>query len=205
MASVTTGPHTPRRRLSVDERRSAILDAARSRFSSAPYPAVSAAEVARASGSSTGLVFHYFGSKAQLYAEVVRGAAQDLADEQVRAQAALPEGVPVRDRVRARVLVQLDHVAARGTADGLPLGGGEEPPEAVAVRREAREAQVEALRQLLAVGDGVRHRYAVRGWLGLLDEVCRRWVEAGCPESERHPAVDAALGALEGALGDWRA
>lgn len=196
---------SPRRRLSVDERRSAILDAARARFAAAAYPEVSAAEIARASGSSTGLVFHYFGSKAQLYAEVVRGAARDLADQQAAAQEALPDGVPVRDRVRARVLVQLDHVAARGTADGLPLGGGEEPPEAREVRREAREAQVDALQRLLPPGDGVRHRYAVRGWLGFLDEACLRWSEAGCPGDERHPVADAALGALEGALGDWRA
>ena len=32
---------------------------------------------------------------------------------------------------------------------------------------------------------------------------CQAWVDAGCPERDRHPLTEAALGALEGALGDW--
>lgn len=182
-----------------------ILDAAREAFASTPYAEVSAAQVAEASGSSAGLVFHYFGSKAQLYAEVVRGAMHDLGEAHEAAQAALADGVPVRDRVRAAVLVRLDHLAGRPGVWATPLVGGEEPTEALAVRREARAMEVEVLRALLPVADWARHEYALWGWLGFLDQACLRWVEAGCPVDERHPLTDAALGALEGALGDWGA
>lgn len=201
----TPGASTTRRRLSTEERRAVILEAAREAFATAPYAEVSAARVGEASGSSTGLVFHYFGSKAQLYAEVVRGAMQDLAAAQASAQAELAEGVPVRDRVRAAVLVQLDHLSGRPSVWATPLVGGEEPPEALAVRREARAAEVDVLRALLPVADWSRHEYALWGWCGFLDQACLRWVEAGCPDDERHPLADAALGALEGALGDWGA
>lgn len=205
MASVPPPPPGPRRRLSTSERRAAILDAALECFSSAPYAEVSAAQVAEAADSSTALVFHYFGSKAQLYAEVVRVQAQALADRQTSAQRALPDGVPVRDRVRAMVMVRLDHVAAQVATRGRPPVGGEEPVEARIARQEVREAQVEALRELLPPSDRARHLYAVQGWLGFVDEVCLRWAEAGCPADDRHVVADAALGALEGALGDWRA
>lgn len=206
MASVSTAEtRMPRRRLSTQERRGAILEAARQAFAGSAYAEVSAAQVAEASGSSTGLVFHYFGSKAQLYAEVVRGVLQELAAAQAAAQAALADGVPVRDRVRAVVLVQLDHVAARPGEWATPLVGGEEPPEALAVRREARATQVDALRDLLRVTGWARHEYALWGWCGFLDQACLRWTEAGCPDDERHPLADAALGAIEGALGDWAA
>lgn len=204
MASVSTAA-TPmtRRRLSTEERRAAILAAALEAFAGSSYADVSAARVAEASGSSTGLVFHYFGSKAQLYADVVRGGLQDLAQAQAKAQAELPEGVPVRDRVRAAVLVRLDHAAGRPGGRVLALVGGEEPPEALAVRREARAAEVESLRALLPLTRWARHEYALWGWFGFLDQVCLRWSETGCPEDQRHPLADAALGALEGALGDW--
>ena len=201
----TPAARTMRRRLSTQERRAVILAAARDAFASSAYAEVSTAQVAEASGSSTGLVFHYFGSKAQLYAEVVRGAMQDRAAALASAQAALPDGVPVRDRVRAAVMVQLDHVAGRPGVWASPLGGGEEPPEALAVRREARADEVDALRALLPVVGGARHEYALWGWLGFLDQVCLRWTRAGCPDDERHSLADAALGALEGALGDWGA
>ena len=50
-----------------------------------------------------------------------------------------------------------------------------------------------------------RHRYALWGYLGFIDAACLHWVERGCPDEERWGLVDAALGALEGGLGDWAA
>ena len=56
------------RRLSVEERRAEILDAATTTFASLPYGDVSAQLIAQRCGVSEGLIFHYFGSKAGLYA-----------------------------------------------------------------------------------------------------------------------------------------
>ena len=54
-------------------------------------------------------------------------------------------------------------------------------------------------------GEQARHRYALWGYLGFIDAACLHWVERGCPDEERWGVIDAALGALEGGLGDWAA
>jgi AcrR family transcriptional regulator len=193
----------PRRRLDVDQRREAIRAAARRLFADAPYPEVSIAEIARAAGASPALVFHYFASKASLYATVVDDAIQTLADAQRSAQAKLDGGVPVRDRVRVSLLVYLDHIATHPAAWAAPLLGGEEPRQALDARHRARAAYVVALRDLLKPAGLARHEYALWGYFGFLDQACLHWVQAGCPDADRHAVIDAALGALEGALGDW--
>jgi AcrR family transcriptional regulator len=194
---------SPRQRLDVDQRREAILAAARGLYAQAPYAEVSMAQVAQAAGASPALVFHYFGSKAGLYAAVVDGAIQSLAAAQREADAGLPAGVPARDRVRASLLIYLDHVATHPRSWAAPLTGGEEPGEAQKVRHHARAAYVAALLELLKLAPWPRYDYALWGYFGFLDQACLQWVNQGCPESDRHALVDAALGALEGALGDW--
>ncbi len=79
-----------------------------------------------------------------------------------------------------------------------------EPEAAVAHRRQAASVLVEKLKEITGIGDFARHHWALWGWVGFLEAGGRRWVEAGCPEEQRWPLIDAALGALEGALGDWR-
>lgn len=194
----------PRRRLDAETRRRAILEVAARAFGAAPYEEVSMASVAAEAGVSEALVFRYFESKADLYAALVRLAVADLARRQDAADAALPAGVPVRDRVRAALEVYLDHVAGhpRGWAAPLVVAGND-TPSALAVRRAARQAQGDRLRALLGVSGWLRHEYAVWGYLGFLDGACLAWVERGCPADERDSLVSAALGALEGALGDW--
>lgn len=195
---------SPRRRLDVQQRRAAILQAAREVYSEQPYGTVPTAVIAKACGASPSLVFHYFGSKAGLYAEVIRGALGELEAAQEQAISALSPGVPVRDRVREALSVYLDHIAAGPTFWGVPLRGGEEPPEAQAVRSEARARYMERLGELLGVGTFPRHLYAIAGFYGFIDQACARWVQQGCPADQRDLLLDAALGALEGGLGDWR-
>ncbi len=192
-----------RQRLDVAARREAILTAALRCYAEAPYAEVSVADVAREAHSSTALVFHYFGSKAALYAEVVTAAVAELSRAQQVAIEAIPDGAPTRDRVRASILVYLDHIAAHPRTWAAPLLGGEEPPEAVAIRRQARGSYVEALHELLRPAVWTRHDYALWGYFGFLDQACLRWVSQGCPDDQRDALTDAALGALEGSLGDW--
>lgn len=192
----------PRQRLDTQQRREAILEAAGRLYATASYPEVSVAEIAEAAEASPALVFHYFGSKAELFAEVVSTSIGRLRAAQAAADAALSPGVPARDRVRASLLVYLDHIASHPAAWAAPLSGAGEPVEAVVVRREARAEYVRTLASLLPP-DSVRHEYALWGYFGFLDQACLHWVELGCPEQHRHSLVDAALGALEGALGDW--
>lgn len=194
----------PRQRLDEATRRAEILAAAGRAFAATPYDQVRLVEVARQAGASEALVFRYFGSKADLYAAVIAAAGDDLRARQERADAELGTHPSARDRVRSSLSVYLDHIAAGAVGWAAPfLVPGAEPAAAVAVRRAEREEYVALLAQVLRVRDWPRHRYAVWGYVGFLDGACLAWVERGCPESERHALVEAALGALEGALGDW--
>jgi AcrR family transcriptional regulator len=59
-------------RLEHDERRRQILVVARRLFSERSYAAVSTLDIAREAGVARGLLHHYFGTKRELYLEVVR-------------------------------------------------------------------------------------------------------------------------------------
>ena len=59
-------------RLEHDERRRQILVVARKLFSERSYAAVSTSDIALEAGIARGLLHHYFGTKRELYLEVVR-------------------------------------------------------------------------------------------------------------------------------------
>lgn len=198
----TPSPAT-RRRLDVAARRAAILDAARDCYATGTYAEVSVAQIAAAAHASPALVFHYFNTKAELYAAVVADAVARLAAAQRSAVDALPPGTSRRDRVAVSIAIYLDHIAGHPQTWAAPLIGGEEPAEAITVRRQARADYVEALRTLLQPADWARHDYALWGYFGFLDDACLRWVQRGCLTDERDAVRESALGALEGALGDW--
>ncbi len=188
------------------ERRELILSAASRAFASRPYEEVSLAEIAEEAQASEALVHKYFVGKAGIYAQVLQGAVDELAERTRQADAALPEGSSARDRVRASVLTYLDFIAERSPGwMAYQILAGHEPGEAARVRQEAREAAVRALAEVVGGSRGHRDDFAFWGYLGFLDDACLRWVRAGCPDDQRHSLIDAALGCLEGALGDWRA
>lgn len=194
------GMEHPRRRLDTASRRAEILEAARSLYAENSYTDVTTAQVAAASSASQALVFHYFGSKADLFAAVLEDDFALLRAAQRTAVDALPQGSPVRDRVRASLEVFLDHVAAR---PGAWLGAAEEPAPALDVRTRARSEWVQLLAELLGVRDWPRHTFALWGFIGFVHGASREWASAGAPANRRQALVDAALGSLEGALGDW--
>ncbi|WP_395103594.1 TetR/AcrR family transcriptional regulator [Actinomadura sp. SCN-SB] len=69
-----------RRRLSVDERRDELIEAALQLFSTRPPEDVSIDDVAAAAGASRALVYHYFGGKYELYLAALTNAANQLTD-----------------------------------------------------------------------------------------------------------------------------
>lgn len=196
----------PRTRLDPDARRAAILDAAAEAFTDQPYSEVTVSSIARRVGASDALIYRYFAGKEELYTAVVRLAIAQLLDRQAAALDDLDDGVPIRDRVRAATELYLDHIASHASAWAMPLRyPGGEPAVAAALRVNAREEYVARLRALLAPSSQVRHEYALWGYFGFLDAACLHWVERECPVGDRDSLIDAALGSLEGALGDWAA
>lgn len=181
------------------ERRAALLAAAGEVFAAASYADTSVADVAALAGVSEPLVFRYFPTKADLHAAVVHGWAEHLAARQDAALAAVPPDAPVRDRVRALLEVLADD-AASGARWWLEPHSF--PAASVAVVAAAREVQSARLHKLLPA-HWQRHDYALDAWPGFVEAAVRTWAGRGCPAAERGHLVEAALGALEGALGDW--
>ncbi|MFT4108412.1 TetR/AcrR family transcriptional regulator [Propionicimonas sp.] len=199
-----TGDRRVRQRLDPRARADAILAAATEAFTRSTYDQVSVGAVATASGSSEALVYKYFDSKAGLYTAVVRAQLDQLATRQADAVAALRPNSSARDQMRVTVGAVLDHVQHLQVAWASPFFTGAYEPAAVQdLRRRYRDELVESLRERLDNPGYRRAQLAIIGFLGYLGAAAQQWVEEGCPASDRGPLVEAALGALQGALGDW--
>ena len=112
----------------------------------------------------------------------------------------------MRDRIRAATMVYLNHIATHPDAWAMPMRRpGGEPAAVAELRARTRCDYVKRLQDLLVPSTQARHDYALWGYFGFIDAAALRWVGKGCPEEDRWALIDAALGALEGALGDWAA
>ncbi len=191
-----------RQRLRPAERTEAILTAATEAFAAAVYDQVSVAAVGRACGASEALVFKYFETKAGLYAAVMKAELDRLDDRQKSAVAALPANSSARDLVRVLIETTLDHLASATTAS-LLFSAQVNLPAINQLRGDYRRRLTDQLLGRLRNPDWQRGRIGVVGFLGFLSAAAQQWVTAGCPPEQRRPLVDAVLGALQGAIGDW--
>ena len=191
----------PRRRLDPEQRRVAILDAAREAFAAAPYAAVSVAAVAAAAGSSEALVHRYFASKSGLYQAVVAEGIDELLTRQVAADTALGSRAAVRLRLATSIEVYLEVISNSPVGWAAPLRDAHsDVPAAAELRARARDRYVELLRGILGLTADPVADHALHGYLGFLDAACLSWVGAGCPPEQRSTLVAMAVAALAGAL-----
>jgi AcrR family transcriptional regulator len=167
-----------RRRLEPDARREQILSVAVRLFGESGYAAVSTGDVATGAGVARGLVNHYFGTKKELYLEVVRVM---LTVPEV-ALARLPAAdLPVR--VDAVVAWFLDVVSRHSTSWLAAITAGGLSGDADLDRVVAEAIDVAAGSVLTAVGlDGGRsealHAMA-RSYVGLATSTAREWLQRG--------------------------
>ncbi|WP_231956912.1 MULTISPECIES: TetR/AcrR family transcriptional regulator [unclassified Actinoplanes] len=151
MAVSEAGPARPpiirRRRLEPDARREQILSVAIRLFGDRPYADVSTTDVARGAGVARGLVNHYFGTKKELYLEVIRVM---LTVPEV-ALSRLPDGGPA-ERADAIVTWFLDVVSRHSTSwlAAITAGGMAGDPDVDEVIAEAVDIAADSI--LSAVG-----------------------------------------------------
>lgn len=173
-------PDRPKRvRLAHDERRGQILAAARRLLADRPFSEVSMQDLADEAGVARGLLHHYFGSKREIYLEVVR--------EVVRVPTVpLPdvEGLAAAEVWERGVDAWLDHIETNRDLWLAYLGAGVTGSDAQveAIIDEGREAV--ARRALAAMGvDPARAApevlAVVRAFGGLAQEITREWLERG--------------------------
>jgi AcrR family transcriptional regulator len=168
-------------RLERDERREQILSCARRLFSERHYGAVSMGEVADAAGVTRGLLHHYFGSKRDLYLEVVRSMLTlpsslfAEAAETNDPEAALTEAVDRWLKVVTRN--RKTFVAVAGTQE---FG---RDPEMEAIAEEARERSADQVIRILRPGDpegaSPELRALVRAYSGFVLAATLDWLERG--------------------------
>lgn len=174
-----TSPASPAyRRLSVEERRLQLLDAALSLFSHRPPEDVSLDDVAEVAGVSRPLVYRYFpGGKQQLYEAALRSSADALQN----CFAEPPTGPPTERlaRVLDRYLAFVDEHDA-GFAALLRGGSVAETSRTTAIVDEVRRAAAEQI--LLHLGarrPGARFALMVRTWIAAVEAASLIWVDEG--------------------------
>ncbi|MFC8179560.1 TetR/AcrR family transcriptional regulator [Rhodococcus sp. NPDC057297] len=164
-----------RKRLSPDLRRAQLLDIGSKLFADRPYDEVWIEEVADLAGVSRGLMYHYFASKRDFFAEIMRVESARILDT-----TAPDTSLPVADQVAAgldayiRYTVEHEH-GVRAINRGAMLGDA----EIQAILSD--ELEVQQQRILAALPAEIREdeitRTALRGWVSFVRAVCMDWLD----------------------------
>lgn len=191
-----------RTRLTPEARRAIITSAAQKAFANAAYEDVSVAQIAADSGSSEALVHKYFGTKAGLYTHLLN---ENFSELHRRHQAADDPQQSARERVRIWLLCYTSIVTELPLEWALVFAHPRPEPALATEARTQHEARVvETIANYIGGTHNFRDIAALHGFCGFLSTATATWLHAGRPEDHRHLLIDAALGALQGALGDWR-
>ena len=168
--------HRPRR-LSAEQRREQLLDAALDAAAGRDLATVSVQELAAAAGVSEGLLYHYFPTKQALAVAAVRRAADAFLTD-VRAAATVAE--PLAAQLKAGLAAYLDHVQAQPIRWRALLSARTGDLALISAEVEA------ASRDLLLAALGVEDPsdvllVALAGWAALERDACLAWLD--------HPAM----------------
>ncbi|MGW0733995.1 TetR/AcrR family transcriptional regulator [Streptomyces sp. NPDC002851] len=191
-----------RRRMSTEERREQLLTVGARLFAEDPYDDVWVERVAEIAGVSRGLLYHYYPTKREFFAAVVRRESERM----LRLTAAVP-GVPLREQLGAGLDTFLEYVethAAGFRAFHRAEAAGD--PAARRVYQDGLAAQERQILAALAADPEVAGtllepsalRLAVRGWLAFLVAVCLEWLEE--PALSRREVRELCARALLGAI-----
>ena len=180
-----------RTRLTPDSRRRSILDAAGRLYAERPYDRVSTTEVAAAAGVTRGLVHHYFGSKRELFLEVMRETVlmpeRDLPDL---------SALPLEERVGRTIDWILDGATTFGQAwvaasGAVNLHG---PSDVQEIVDDADDRAARLVLDALGLPDDDALRARLRPVAAYVKALCREWLDRGTLDrADVHADVCAAV------------
>ncbi len=175
-------------RLDHDERRALILAAAHRLLERKPYSEISMADLAEEAGVARGLLHHYFGSKRDLYLELVRDVVR------VPILPLPEEGQPVAAEVwEVAVEGWLELVEANRGLWLAAVGAGAvgHDPEVEAIVDESGEVVAERALQALGVPEpfSTEVRAIGRAYGGFTEQVTREWLQRGRLTREQAKAL----------------
>ena len=164
-------------RLEHEERRRQILGVARRLFSERSYAAVSTSDIAREAGVARGLLNHYFGTKRELYLEVVRALVR-MPSNPVPLQSGGGLEVVIGESVD-RWLEMLDRNRGTWLAAVGAQGLGRDV-EVEAILDEARERAVDRLIKAVEPYEAAQPsdelRAILRAYSGLAESASLEWL-----------------------------
>jgi AcrR family transcriptional regulator len=179
---MSTAPAPRWQRLDHDERRRQILACARRLFSERSYDAVSTTDIANEAGVARGLLHHYFGTKRDLYLEVVRELMR-MPSNPVPLEAPGRGLERVIDESVDRWLTMLERNRGTWLAANAARGLGARDPELEAILEEAREQAadrlIEALQTYEAATAPPALRALIRSYSGFAEVASVEWLARG--------------------------
>jgi len=161
-------------RLPAPRRRRQLLDVALDVFSTKGFHQASMDDVAEAAGVTKPVLYQHFGSKRELYLEILRGVGNDLMDAVVEATstAAGPHA-----QVEAGFEAYFSFVASHASAFRLLFGGGRQDEEFAAVALGVEKAMADAVARLITADLDDEHRLLLaHAVVGLAEGTSRHWV-----------------------------
>ena len=185
-------PTPDRRRLEPDARREQLLECAIRLFGERSFAEVSTTDIAREAGIARGLLNHYFGTKRELYLEVVRHIVLIPEDLQT------PTGTgTLKQRVALGVAWFLDSIEGhRSTFLAVTRAGGDDPD----LEQILNQADDDAARRVLAVvGLDDNHPgqlAAIRAYGGLAKSAVKEWKRGALSREQVQLLLSAALLAI---------
>ncbi|MFW6689476.1 TetR/AcrR family transcriptional regulator [Streptomyces sp. MAR4 CNX-425] len=198
-----------RTRMGTEERRRQLLRIGAELFAERPFDDVWIEEVAERAGVSRGLLYHYFPTKRQFYAAVVRHEGERLL-RMTEPDPATPVDQQVQRGLEAYLEYAEEHALGLRAFHRASAAGDREIREihehllAEQKRRMVTVLDAQAAAGLLDGTTPAALRLAVHGWLAFVTAAVLDWLERGEPTRAEVQEVctRALLGALSGALGD---
>jgi AcrR family transcriptional regulator len=175
-ASTASTPGT--HRLPAAERRRQLLDVALASFGREGFHLTSMSELAEAAGVTKPVLYQHFGSKRDLYLEVLRDVGGRMISDVGKAIAGA-EGP--RQQVEAGFTAYFEWVDRdRAGFEVLFAGDTRRDPEFLAELEKVETEFADAIAGLIAV-DGIDHEHQLLlayGIVGIAETTCRHWVHA---------------------------
>lgn len=188
-----------RRRLTAEERRSAILDAALTAFSQKGYHATSLDDIAGEAGVSKALIYEHFASKQELHADLIARNARELTQRVAGALSAVEVESTV-ERLAAGLEAFFAYVEERRDAWRMLFRDAADPESSAVLERMVQQvtaevtvliAQDPGARQLTRVGDERSLRLLAEMLVGGAQAMANWWTDH--PEAPRAQLVEIAM------------
>jgi AcrR family transcriptional regulator len=196
---------SPTPRLPAAERRQQLLDVALAAFAADGFHHTSMNELAEAAGVTKPVLYQHFGSKRELYLEVLREVGGRMVDDVAKAIAAA-DGP--RQQVEAGFRAYFEWVAReRHGFQVLFAGDTRRDPEFLAELGKVETEFADAIADLIVV-DGMAHERRVLlayGIVGIGETTCRHWIAADldlAPADLAQGVADLAWAGLRGLRAD---